>query len=356
MLATGNDTTRGTASDQAVKELIAQAVFLGRSRIGGISRQFYGGIHCGPNTTAEAISRDEMLANRFMTVANMVQHGGGISATSLLSATMRMGHDRSKALAVTFAIGKALYPLAGHVSNFGHLWYTAVARGSLARALAMRCDSRLSGEAFLAGALQDIGKIFFATAEPESFPDLLTRSGGSSMRLALLEWQAFNRNHIHLGLEVLGNWGLPGFLTEAIGRHHTNPPSAKSNEISVRLWQIGYLVGALPIGATGDIEATPPAIARLLSTGFGIDPSAIGSVLQQALDEYDDVAELFRPIVNEPARGADLFAPAAVALDVNEPASRSIPQTPQGAEGKSSRDRQDGARNDLHGLFSTVQL
>ena len=350
MFSTDQETARTISTDHTVKELIGQALFLGRSRISTISRQFYGETHSSPGTTAEAVARDAVFSARFMTVANTIQHGAGIAATNVEAATMRMGHERTKALAVTFAIGRALSPIAGHVAGFDRLWYTAMARGALARALAMHVDPRIAGPAFLTGALQDVGKIFFAAAEPELFPDMLTRSGGSSMRLALLEWQAFNRNHIHIGLEVLSGWGLPSYVTEAIGRHHTNPPGAATADLAVRLWQVGYVVGALPVGSQSEIDASPPAVTRLLATSFGVDQGGIQGLLQQALDEYHDVVELFRPIIAARVSGETLLAPVATALATGQPrADRRTRVTTN----RMDDDAVDEPQRELHGLFST---
>lgn len=349
MFRTDQETARTISTDRTVKELIGQAIFLGRSRISTLSRQFYGDTHFGSNATAEAVARDEVFSARFMTVANTIQHGAGIAATSIEAATMRMGHDRTKSLAVTFAIGRALSPLAGHVAGFDRLWYTAMARGAMARALAMHVDTRIAGAAFLTGALQDVGKIFFAAAEPQMFPDMLSRSGGSSMRLALLEWQAFNRNHIHVGLEVLSGWGLPACVTEAIGRHHTNPPGAATSDLAVRLWQIGYIVGALPVGSQSEIEASPPAVTRLLTTSFGIEYGAVGGFLQQALDEYHDVVELFRPVIEARVSGEALLAPVATALATGQPRADRRATTVRHTDD----DNTSAPNRELQGLFST---
>lgn len=344
-----------SSTDRSINELISQALMLGRARISTMAHRFYQEPLCGPASTADVISRDETLAARFMTVANTIQYGAGIAAVSIDSATVRMGNDRTKALALTFAMGRALSPIVGHVAGFDRLWYTAMARGALARALAMHCDARLAGPAFIATAMQDIGTVFFAAARPESYIDMVERSSGSSIRLALLEWQAFNRNHIHLGLEVLSGWGLPSFVTDAIGRHHTNPPVSTSNDLGVRLWQIGYLIGTLPLGAEGEVETSSPSVSRIFSKCFGVSEDETAQLLQQALDEYEDVVALFEPIIAPAQSGAELFAPAADALGVERPrAHRTSDDKKQSPEAPQT-DRSYPPQLSLSGLFSTVR-
>lgn len=351
----GTTLSPASSTDRSINELISQALMLGRARISSMAHRFYQEPLCGPAATAEVIARDETLAARFMTVANTIQHGAGISAMSMESATVRMGNDRTKSLALAFAMGRALSPIVGHVAGFDRLWYTAMARGALARALAMHCDARLAGPAFIATAMQDVGTVFFAAARPESYLDLIERSSGSSIRLALLEWQAFNRNHIHLGLEVLSGWGLPSFVTDAIGRHHTNPPISTSNELGVRLWQIGYLIGTLPLGAEGEVESSAPSVSRIFSKCFGVSEDDTAQLLQQALDEYEDVVALFEPIIAPPQTGAQLFAPAADALGVARPRAMRGSAEPRQVSEAAHSDRSIPPQLSLSGLFSTVQ-
>ncbi len=305
------------AVNESIQSIIAPAMLLGRSRISTIVRRLYSDPLAGTADTAEFIAHDKALAARLITIANTVHRGAGIAATSLEAATVRLGHDRTRSLVLSFEIGRMLAGAGIVTAEFPGWWHQAVARGCLARALSMNGDPRIAGQAFLVGAIQDIGVWLMAAAEPETYETLRQRAGGSSTRLATLEWQSFNFNHLHLAMRLLTEWGLRAEIVEAVGRHHTNPPAGATSDRAVQLWQIGYLVGALPIGSGKMENAEALTFRRLLDTAFNIRGRATNKLFEQAAAEYQDIAEVFRPFAAPTQDARTLLAPAAAAMGVD---------------------------------------
>lgn len=307
-------------AQEAAAAIIGPTVLLGRTRISNMVHKFYRDQAAGPGEAARTISTNATLASRLLAVANTVQRGGGIPATTIEAATVRLGADHARALALVYEAGSAIAATSGHTGSFASFWSHCVARGCLARAIVMNCDARLAGQAFLVGALQDAGIPLLSAAQPVDYDEILRRSGGSQGRLAVLEWQSFNLNHIYIGAELLRGWGMPGTIVDSVGKHHASPPAAATTDTAVRLWQIGYVAGALPIGTASAYDAAYATLRRLVSTAFNLTDACVARLVGQATAEYNDIVELFKPFAPQARPADELFATVAAALGINGPA------------------------------------
>lgn len=303
-----------------IDALAGAAGLLGRSRIAYLSSKFYADPMPGPLETASILALHPALAADFIRVANTVQYGGGIPVLNVEAATVRLGADRTRSLALASEITQVLAATIADAIDFGDFWRRSLIRGSIARALAMNADRRLAGEAFLVGLLQDVGAIILAAAEPQTYSELTAQSGGCPLQLAALEWNAFRVNHIHTGLRLLREWQLPAAIVDAVGRHHTNPPLSPAMSPAMRLWQIGYVAGAIHLGPATSTPTSRPLLLRLLRSAFHIQAGAVSALIDQASGEYRDVEGLFDKFFAVPVDVTDLLASAStLAMDAASP-------------------------------------
>jgi putative nucleotidyltransferase with HDIG domain len=88
-------------------------------------------------------------------------------------------------------------------------------------------QSQMVDDAFMAGMLHDIGKLILAVNMPERFAEAaqLARQGDIPMWKAELE--VFGTTHAEVGAHLLGLWGLPDPIVEAVAFHH-RPGNAAS--------------------------------------------------------------------------------------------------------------------------------
>jgi HD-like signal output (HDOD) protein len=113
-----------------------------------------------------------------------------------------------------------------------HAQYAAAACKSLA-------GERVSGDdAWLAGLLHDIGYWVLVQESPTELAEALARSRAEHRSLLECERQMTGATHAEIGAYLLGLWGLPYPIVEAVALHHT--PSAVTHH--------GYdLIGALAV-------------------------------------------------------------------------------------------------------------
>ncbi len=74
--------------------------------------------------------------------------------------------------------------------------------------------------AIIAGLLHDIGKLVLATRSPQHFARAMEGSRVEKMPLYLIERQLMGISHAEVGAYLLGLWGLPAPVIEAVAHHH----------------------------------------------------------------------------------------------------------------------------------------
>jgi HD-like signal output (HDOD) protein len=113
------------------------------------------------------------------------------------------------------------------------LWAHSVATATAAHRIAIDADldKEQVAAAFLAGMLHDIGKLVLAMGMPNEYARVLelTRDKpGSEREVETLELQAA---HTDVGAYLVGLWGLPNTIAEAIAFHEN--PSQSSGEFGL---------------------------------------------------------------------------------------------------------------------------
>lgn len=93
---------------------------------------------------------------------------------------------------------------------------------NLARALAREesQDAKTTEMCFTSGVLHDLGKLILAVNQPESYTKAIALAKERSMTLHAAEIEIFGASHAEIGACVLGIWGLPPEIIEAIAFHH----------------------------------------------------------------------------------------------------------------------------------------
>lgn len=93
-------------------------------------------------------------------------------------------------------------------------------------------DKFMSENAFLAAALHDCGRLVLALKNPEAYRKVMTDAKATGRSIEDLEQEAFGVTHAACGAFLLGNWGLPYPVAEAVAWHR-RPSQVLSKRIDV---------------------------------------------------------------------------------------------------------------------------
>lgn len=165
---------------------------------------------------ADTLARDPALAAKILRFANSPMAGVSREVTSLQRAVALMGVRGVKMTALSFAVlgtGDGNPCRGFDQQQFG---VQSVGCAVAARVLAAETKMAAPQEAFLAGLLSQLGRSVLAIALPEEYADVLAEAREIPRDLPPLERRALGDDYAAIGAQLLGSWGIPETLCEAI--------------------------------------------------------------------------------------------------------------------------------------------
>ncbi|MDX2477485.1 MAG: response regulator [Gammaproteobacteria bacterium] len=208
---------------------------------------------------AAIIEQDMAMSAKVLQLVNSAFFGLFNRVDSPAHAVKLLGMDTIKALVLCVGVFSELKP-AGHKSySIKDLWSHSVAVAAFAKTIAMaETDSKETiGNSFIAGIIHDIGKLLLFTTVQEQYVQAVEAAREEPFLLAQAEQQLFSADHGDVGGYLIGVWGLPGEVVEAIAFHHRlnkYPGASFSPAIAVQAADVIYYmlnpdqcVGKVPV-------------------------------------------------------------------------------------------------------------
>lgn len=174
-------------------------------------------------TVGELVAQDLGIAARLLQMANSALVGLRKPATTPNQAVRVLGADLTRTLVLAADLFTRYNPSSLRPFSIEALWDHSQKVGELAGAIAAaeRADERVAREATLAGLFHDIGKLTLASQLAGPYRDVLTLMRVEGRTAADAERQVLGTTHAEVGAYLLGLWGLPDALVEAVAWHHT---------------------------------------------------------------------------------------------------------------------------------------
>lgn len=168
----------------------------------------------------QIVSKDTALCVKVLQIVNSAffRRTGPIS--SIQAAVTFVGMEMVKSLALSACVFNALDASEAASKLLHDLQARSIRKAHFARTLLS--EGRESDEAFTAGLLLDIGQAVLALASPDAFGRMVEEARVSRRPWHELEPKYFQVAHPEVGAYLLGLWGLPLDLIEAVAYHH-NP-------------------------------------------------------------------------------------------------------------------------------------
>ena len=168
------------------------------------------------------MEQDLVLSAKLLQMVNSAVFGLQLQVSSACEAVMYLGMETTKALVLLAHTFSYFDKLKAADFSVDKLWAHSLATGRVAEKIARAesNDASLIGEAFTAGMLHDIGKLLFAANLPAEFTKALTCAREQNVPLWEAESATLGVTHAELGASLLGIWGLPAPMVEAVALHH----------------------------------------------------------------------------------------------------------------------------------------
>ncbi len=187
-----------------------------------------------PNSSIDDVSKviatDPAMTARLLKLVNSAYFGLQKPVADIVRAGALLGLDRIMALVLGQGIFSDCEPPKVASFNMEALWQHSVSTATAAHRIAIeeQLDRDLVAAAFLAGMLHDIGKLVLAMGLPEQYERVLQQVGKRPGALHSIEMLELQAAHTDVGAYLVGLWGLPNTIAEAIAYHED--PSQSPNE------------------------------------------------------------------------------------------------------------------------------
>ncbi len=172
---------------------------------------------------ANIVAKDPGITAKILQVANSAAMGLSERVNNPVEAVQQLGMTTVRSLTLSAQVYGSFAP--GRLKNFSAeaLWTHLMKCGALARTIMRRERMEFADteDAFTAGILHDMGKLMLADSLPDEFGRALTLAANEKIPLIEAELDVFGATHAGLAAYLLGLWGLPAAIVEAVAFHHT---------------------------------------------------------------------------------------------------------------------------------------
>lgn len=174
-----------------------------------------------PNATltemAALVSEDPGLSVEVLRLANGAYFGRGQSVTSLEGAAGRLG---TRLLTSVVLAAEAFGRFGVPTGEFSMVAFQQHASLVARIATALEPRAPWNDDAFSAGLLHDVGRLMLAAQMPQEYLSIEQRAGKQGFPRHVVERELLGTDHAALGASLLGQWGLPSAVLDAVQRHH----------------------------------------------------------------------------------------------------------------------------------------
>ena len=170
---------------------------------------------------SEILGKDQAMVAKILAVANSPLYGMLRKVSSLEFAIMLMGATELQNVITAISLSNTISLKSNSHFNQKSYWKHSMAVGLIAKDIARNNGfTELSGEAFVAGMLHDVGIQLLVKYFAEEFEKILeTESALKSFYEA--EMEVLGMTHQDIGAYLLNKWELPTPLIHAVEHHHS---------------------------------------------------------------------------------------------------------------------------------------
>ena len=236
------------------------------------------------------VSRDQALCIKTLQIVNSSFFRRRAPIMSIQAAVTFVGMEMIKSLALSACVFRALDTSPAASKLLRDLQARSIRKAHYARALLK--ESRHADEAFTAALLLDVGQAVLALCSPEMYAEVIKIARETHRPWHEVEKEAFGVAHPEVGAYLLGLWGLPLDLIEAVAYHHT--PSCVKHTQTAMLAAV-HVADAV-VDATAD---QPEKLLDKLDAAFVARTGVNRCLLEWNIDTDEDAHSAQQKVINE---------------------------------------------------------
>lgn len=242
-------------------------------------------------TVAHHLAHDPALAASTLRLANSAYFGLVRHVSDVNQAVALLGFNQLRDIVMTASISNLLKRVKCQTFDPQAFWKHSVVTAIISGILAKRflpLDS--AADAFSAGLLHDIGKLFLVIYFPDEFGKTWDYARESDTQIQTAEMEQHGFHHGHVGDLLTESWKLPQRLQQAIRFHH-NPLAMMAGKLAMVVNIANSLAYATLVGSGGNEQI--PIIQSATAEAIGLQPHMITNIFMQITSAIEAAAGLF---------------------------------------------------------------
>lgn len=183
---------------------------------------------------AGVIQRDVAMVAKILQISNSTLFGARRKPVSTVQSGVKMlGVTNLKLLVLAVEVFSQFDVETTQYFNLEVLWEHSMRVGALAAEIAksLSGDREFVSDALAAGMIHDVGKLILVKHLSEEVRHAVNLVKERKLSLVAAEHEVFGATHAEVGGYLLGAWGLPQAIVEAVAYHHA-PRSCFRQEVS----------------------------------------------------------------------------------------------------------------------------
>lgn len=175
---------------------------------------------CSVDEVAAVVAQDPAMSLKTLQLANSGYFGAGQRVASIRQAATYLGVDLLKGLSLCTEIFASFASAEEIGLDLDELQADALKTALLSKAFLSNSSAGRAEEAFATALVHDVGRVIMAMAVPTKYREVMERRRSTGSEVHLAEKTVFGVTHAEIGAYLLGVWGLPVAMVEAVAYHH----------------------------------------------------------------------------------------------------------------------------------------
>ncbi len=168
----------------------------------------------------DVISKDQALVAKILSVANSPLYGIPRRVSTIDFAIIILGFNHIKNIVIAFSLMDSISTFDSTVFDRQKYWIHSLLTATAAKRIADDLGFHVSGEAFTAGLLHDLGIPIICKHFPKEFKQILELVATKGIAFRDAEIEILGIDHQEVGRILVERWNLPSSFSEVVGFHH----------------------------------------------------------------------------------------------------------------------------------------
>ncbi len=238
---------------------------------------------------AEIISADPALTVRILKIANSSLYGFPNPVDSLSQATVLIGTNALKNIALSFVIVQDFQNAPQGSFDLNLFWRRAITSAVAAETLTEQIGLH-DEDLFVTALLQDIGIFLLFLSDTREYMAILDEKRVSGKSITEIEREKFGFDHCEVGSHLLSTWGLPESIYLPIKFHHSSKVEPSYGNAAMVL-QLSDKIAAIYHGIHSNSKSV--AVHEELNSQYQISDETTDQLIDAVGEKSREILDLF---------------------------------------------------------------